>query len=197
MEAKGEVERERALRQVDNIALRGVDEDFVGKKIKTKFFKVDFFAVAELSGGVLELGNPEEVGGEMLDFALFVVFGELLFVIVEAGGETAFGVIVHFAGANLELDDFFALGDDGSMERLITVLFRDGDIIFNAAVHGGIKGVEQTHGEIARGDVGDDDAEGGEIVNFAHVLVVFGELFMEGIDGFDAAGNLKLDFFLV
>ena len=90
----------------------------------------------------MEFGNPEEVGREVLDFSFFVVFGQFLFVVVKACGETAFGVIVHFARADLELDDFFVFCDDGSVERLITVLFRDGDIVFYAFVHRGIKGMK-------------------------------------------------------
>ena len=197
VEAEGEVEGEGAFGEVDDVAFGGVDEDFVGEEVEAEFFEVDFFAFAEFGGGILEFGNPEEVGGEVLDFSLFVVFGEFLFVVVEAGGEAAFGVFVHFFGADLEFDDFFVGGDDGGVERLVTVLLGFGDVIFNAFVHEGVEGVEQTESEVARGDVGDDDAEGGEVVDFAEVLVVLGEFFVEGVDGFDAAGDFGGDFFFV
>ena len=143
----------------------------------------------------MELGNPEKVGWEVFDFAFFVVFGEFLFVVVETGGETAFGILVHLTGADLELDDFFVGGNHGCMEGLVTVLLRDGDVIFYSTVHRGIEGVEKTHCEVAGGDVGDDNAEGGDVVNLAHILVVLGEFFVEGIDGLDATGNLGGDFF--
>ncbi len=195
VETEGEVEGERAGGEVDDVAFGGVDEDFIGEEVEAEFSHVNFFAFFEASGSFLELGNPEEVGGEVFDFALFVVFGEFLLVIIEAGGETAFSVFVHFASTDLELDDFFVFGDDGGVEGLVAVLLRFGDVIFDAAVHGGVEGVEEAEGEIAAGDVGDDDAERGEVVNLAHVLVVFGEFFVEGVDGFDAAGNLEVDFF--
>lgn len=104
---------------------------------------------------------------------------------------------MHFSGADLEFDDALLRSDDGSMKRLIAVLLGLGDVIFDAAVHGGVEGVQEAEGEVAAGDVGDDDAESGEVVNLAHVLVVLGEFFVERVDGFDAAGNLEVDFFLL
>jgi len=142
VEAEGEVEREGAVWQVDDVALWRVNEDFVGEEVEAELFHVNFFTFLEAGGGFLEFGNPEEVGGEVFDFALFVVFSELLFVVVEAGGKTAFGVFVHLAGANLEFDDALLWGDDGSVEGLVAVLFGLGDVIFDAAVHGGVEGVE-------------------------------------------------------
>ena len=161
MEAESEVEGERAFREVDDVAFRGVDEDFVSKEVETEFFQVNFFAFFEFGGGVLEFGNPKEVGREMFDFAFFVVFGQFLFVVVEAGGETTFGVFVHFFRADLEFDDFLFRGDDGGVEGVVAVLLGFGDVVFDAFVHRRVEGVEQTEGEVARGDVGDDDAEGG------------------------------------
>ncbi len=195
METKSKIERHGAFGEVDDVALWGVDEDFVGEEIEPKFLEVDLFAVAKFGGGVLEFCNPEEVGGEVLDFALFVIFRELLFVIIETGGKSTFGIFVHFSSANLELDDFLGRGDDSGVEGLITVLFGDGDVVLDASVHGSIEGMKKTHGEIARGDVGNDNAESGEVVDFSHVLVVFGELLVERINGFDAAGDFEIDFF--
>ena len=86
METEGEVERKGTFGQVDDVALRRVDEDFVGEEVETELAHVDAFTFFEPSGGFLKLGNPKEVGGEVFDFALFVVFCEFLFVVVEAGG---------------------------------------------------------------------------------------------------------------
>ena len=107
VEAVGEVEGEGTDGEVDDVAFGRVDEDFVGEEVEFELFDVDFFAFAEAGGGGLEFGDPEEVGGEVLDAAFLVVFGDFLFVVVEGGGETAFGVFVHGAGADLELDDLF------------------------------------------------------------------------------------------
>ena len=161
MEAESEVEREGTFREVDNIALWGIDEDFIGEKIKTEFFKVNFFSVAKFSGGVLKLGNPEERSREMLDFSLFIIFSKFLFIIIKAGGETALSVFVHLAGTDLELDNLFRGGNNGCMERLVAVLFRDGNIIFNTTVHRSIEGMNKAEGKITGNNIGDDNSEGG------------------------------------
>ena len=161
MEAESEIEREGAFWKVNNIALWGVDENFVSKKVKAEFFEVDFFAFFELCGSFLELGNPEEVGWEMLDFPLFVVFCEFLFIVIKTGGKTAFGVFVHLLCADLEFDNFFVFGDDGGVEGLVTVLFRDGDVIFDALVHRGIERMKEAEGEITTCYIGNNDAKSG------------------------------------
>ena len=102
---------------------------------------------------------------------------------------------MHFASADLELDNFFLRGDDGSVEGLVAVLFRLSDVVLDALVHRSIERVEETEGEVATGNVGDDDAEGGEVVDFAHILIMFGKFFVEGVDGFDATGDFGVDFF--
>ena len=107
----------------------------------------------------MEFSNPKEISGKVLDFAGFVIFGELLLVIIEAGGQTALGVFMHFFGADLEFNDTFIFSNDGSVERLVTILLRHSDVIFNAARHWHIERVDDAKGKIAIGDVADDDAE--------------------------------------
>ena len=75
MEFVGEIEGHRADGKVDNVTLRSVNEDLVGEDMELQLLFVDFFAFAEASSGGLELGNPEEIGGEMLDFAGAIVLG--------------------------------------------------------------------------------------------------------------------------
>ncbi len=94
----------------------------------------------------------------MLDFALFVVFCDFLFIIKEASGKPTLGVFVHFSSADLEFDDFFVWSDDGGVERLVTVLFWDGNIVFYSSAHRSIEGMNQAEGEITRSYVVDDDA---------------------------------------
>ncbi len=195
VEAVGEVKREGTVRQIDDVTFRGVNEDFVGEKVELELFEVDFFAFAELGGGGLELGNPEEGSREMLDFAGAVVFGELLFVVVEAGGEAMFGVFMHLFSANLKFDDLLIFGDDGGVNRLIAVLFRHGDVIFDASGHRGIERMDESESKIAVGDVVDDNAKGGKIVNFAHVLIVFSEFFVEAVNRFNAATDFEFELF--
>ena len=116
METIGEVERHGAFGQINNVAFGRVDEDLVGKKIEPKLLFVDFFARSEFGSGFLEIFNPEQVGGKLIDATLGIGGSKFLFVIEEGGGKTAFGVIVHFAGANLEFDNLFVIGNNGGME---------------------------------------------------------------------------------
>ncbi len=106
----------------------------IRKEVEFELVEIDFLTRAEFGGGGLEFVNPEKIGGEVLDFAGAVVFGEFLFVVVETGGKTAFGIFVHFVSANLKFDNVFFGCDDGGVDRLITVLLGHGDIIFNTAV---------------------------------------------------------------
>ena len=130
----------------------------------------------------MEFGDPEEVGREVFDFAFFVVFGEFLLVVVEAGSETTFGVFVHGAGADLEFDDAFVLRDDGGVEGLVAVLFRHGDVVFDTTFERGVEGVDETEDKVAVSDVFDDDAEGGEVIDSVDVLVIFRKFTVERID---------------
>ena len=145
----------------------------------------------------MEFGDPKKIGRKMLNFSFFVVFGEFLLVIIKAGGKTTFGIFVHFFSANLKFNDSFVGSDDGSMKRLITILFRKGDVIFDSFSEWGIEGVDESEDEIASRDVFNDDAESSKIIDFADVLVVFGEFFMEGVNGFDATRKLEIDLFFV
>ncbi len=63
MKAEGEVEWKGTFGQVDDVTFRRVNEDLVSKEVEAELFKVDFFTLFELGGGVLKLSNPKEVGG--------------------------------------------------------------------------------------------------------------------------------------
>lgn len=116
METIGKVKWKRAFWQINNIAFRGVNEDFISEKIKSEFFDVYFFASPKFGSGFLELGNPEKVSRKMLNFAGLVIFGKFLLVVIEAGGETALGILVHFVGTDLEFNNFLIFSDDGGVE---------------------------------------------------------------------------------
>ena len=120
--------------------------------------------------------------------ATFGISGsKLLLVIVEGCCKTAFSVVVHFLGANLELDYLFILGDNGGVDGLIAVLFRHGNVIFDAAIHRHKEGMNEAKDKIAGRNIFNDEAKRDKIIDAVDILVVFSELFMEGIDRFNAA----------
>ena len=82
----------------------------------------------------MELLNPEEVWREFANFAFGVGGGEFLLVIEECSGKTALGVVVHFLGADLELNNLAIWRDDCGVERLIAVGLWHRDVILYAAI---------------------------------------------------------------
>ena len=144
MEAVSEVKRESALGKVNNVAFGGVNEDLVGKEVELELFGINFFAVCELGGGFLELLDPEELDGKFCHLTVGVGLAGFLFMVMERGGQSALGIFVHLLGADLEFDDLFVWSDDGGVDGLVAVLFGGGNIIFDAALHGGEKGMNDT-----------------------------------------------------
>lgn len=131
----------------------------------------------------------------MLNFALTIAVGEFLLIIIEAGGKPMFGVIVHFVGANLKFDNFLFGGNDGGVEGLVAVLFGHSDVVLDAATHWGVERVDDTEDEVAIGNIVNNNAESGEVVDGVNVLVALHEFFVERIDGFDATIHFKFNFF--
>ena len=80
---------------------------------------------------------------------------------------------------------------------MITVLFWQCNVIFDAAAKRSVKGMNEAENKITFGDIVYDDAKSNEIVDFVDVLIVFCEFFVKGIDGFGAAGDFEFDFFFV
>ncbi len=143
----------------------------------------------------MEFADPEKVGWKLADATFSVGGAEFLLVIEEGGSKTALGVIVHFLGTDLEFDNLLVWRDDGGVEGLVTVLFWHGDIVLDAAVHWVEFGMNNTKNEIAGRDVFDDESQSNDVVDAIDVLIVFGELFVQGIDGFDATVAFVLDAF--
>ena len=79
---------------------------------------------------------------------------------------------------------------------MVAVLFWHGDIILDASVHWVKKGVNNTENEIAGCGVFDNKAQSDDVVDAVDVLIVFGKLLVQRIDGFDAAIAAIFDVFL-
>jgi len=181
------------LWEVDNVALWRIDEDFIGKESKFELIGIDFFAAREFRCGFLEFLNPKKVAREFTDAAFSVSAREFLLVIEEGGRKTAFGVVVHFLGTNLELDNLFVWSNYGRVKRLVAVLFWHGDVIFDAAVHWVEEGMNEAEDEIAGRNIFDDKTERNKVIDTIDVLIVLGELLVKRINGFDAAITLVFD----
>ena len=97
---------------------------------------------------------------ELADFAFGVGGSELLLVVKEGGSKTALGIIVHFLRANLKLDNLSVWRNDGGMERLITVGFWHGNIVFDTTVHRMVQGMNNTENKVAGRDVFNNKTQG-------------------------------------
>lgn len=76
---------------------------------------------------------------------------------------------------------------------MVAVGFWHGNVVLEATFHRGKKRVNDAENKVATRDVVDDEAEGDEVVDAVDVLVVLCKLFVEGIDGFDAAVAFVFD----
>lgn len=109
-----------------------------------------------------------------------------MLVVEESSSKTALGIIVHFFGANLKLDYLFIWRDNCGVQGLVTILLWHGNVIFHATIHWREEGMDNTEHEITGGSIGDNEAQGNNIVNTVDVLIVFGEFFMQRVNRFYA-----------
>ena len=61
MEAIGEVERHGTFGEIEDVTLRGVDENFIGEEVDFELFEVDLLPFAKTSGSGLKLSDPEKI----------------------------------------------------------------------------------------------------------------------------------------
>ena len=72
---------------------------------------------------------------------------------MKAGRQSAFSVIVHLAGANLELDRLAVFGDYRSVQRLVAVWLRLRNVIFDSPNHRFVHVVQFVEYQIASVDI--------------------------------------------
>src|SRR5580692_7943502 len=74
-------------------------------------------------------------------------------------GDAVFGDLLHFAGADLQLDALLARTDHRRMDRTVIVLLRRRDVVFEPPRNDRPRGVHDAERLIAFGEIADDDAE--------------------------------------
>ena len=124
MDAVCKVDRDRALWQVDDIALRCEDENFIREDIELQRIH-EFLRVA----GILpfqDTAQPRDLRIEVL------AAGMLAFLVAPVSSDTVFRNVMHFPRADLDLYRLPLCPDDGRMERLVHIWLRDGDVVLEA-----------------------------------------------------------------
>ena len=119
----GEIDRRRAARQRDQIALRGEGEDLVLEHL-------ELGVLEELLGvrGVLE--DVEQLAQPAI---LPPVDPAGLLLVDPVRGDAEFGDLVHVAGADLHLDALPLGPDHAGVQRAVIVRLRGRDVVLEAA----------------------------------------------------------------
>ena len=187
MDAVGEVNRDGALRQVDNIALRREDEDFVREDIDLQSLEV-LLRVAELLLQVDHLAQPAHL---LVDGARRLrALARLLILPVCRNAELRY--LVHRKRADLDLERI-AARHDRRVQRLVAVRLRHGDVVLEAARNRLPHRVDDAEHAVAVLDRVDEHADGREVVNLAEVLVVALHLLVDAVEVLRAAADICLD----
>ena len=118
----GEIDRGRALGQLDQLALRGEGEDAVLVHRHPRMLEQLFgaFGVVEDFDQVVD---PRDVQVGL----------RLAFLVGPVGGEAAFGLLVHRAIADLDFDPHLRIVDDRGVQASIAVALGRRDVILEAA----------------------------------------------------------------
>ena len=137
----GKIDRGGTLRQVDDIAARGEDIDAVLEYVR-------LHAVHELRR-VGDFLAPIHQPAQRVD-ALLVAFVDAaaFFFVAPVRGDAIFGVLVHLGGADLHLERFSIVINDGGMQGLVIIVLGGGDVIVKFVRDGPPVGVDDPQGGV-------------------------------------------------
>ena len=153
MDGIGEIDRGRAARQGDQIALWREGENLV---------------LEHLELGVLEKllrsGCVIQDVEELAQPAILASVGAILLLLVDPmRGDAELGHLVHVRGADLHLDALAFRPEDAGVQRAVVIRLRRRDVIFEAAGNDVIGRVNDAERVIAFADAVDEHAEGHDI----------------------------------
>ena len=183
MHGIGKIERRGAVGQVDYAALRREHEHEVLEHLGMKTVKQCRVF------GLVRVQQP----AQRLDAGLELPVDRAALLVAPVRRDTVLGKLVHLVGPNLDLYRFAARSAHRSMQRLVAVRLRVGDIIvelpFNVAplaVH------EPEHG-VAVSDGLDHDTDRAHIEQFMKIPLLGSHLLPDAVDVLGAAVDFRLD----
>ena len=121
----GKIERSRAGRQLDDVALRGEDVDLVLEDIRLQRFD-ELFRVADFLAPLHELAQPGDLGFDAR-------VGLAALFVAPVRGHAIFGDLVHLVRADLDLEPVPFRPDHGRVQALVHALFWRGDVVVELA----------------------------------------------------------------
>ena len=132
MDRIGEIDRRRAARQRDQIALRREGEDLV----------LEHFELGVLEKFLRARGMVEDVEQFAQPAVLRPVGAAGALLVDPVRGDAELGDLMHVAGADLDLDALPLGADDAGVERAVIVGLRGRDVVLEAAGHDVIGGMD-------------------------------------------------------
>ena len=178
----GEVDRRRALGQLDQLALRREGEDAILVHRHARVFE-------QLFGAARGLQDLDEVG----DPAVLAVGADLLFLIGPMRGEAEFSLRVHLGRADLDLDARIVGVDHAGVQRAIAVAFGRRNVILEPPRHHRPAPMDDAERGVAILDRGHDRAERHDVRELLEADVALAHLAPDRIGMLLAPRHLGID----
>ena len=120
-------------------------------------------------------------------------FGALaaLLLIAPVRGNAVFAHAVHFLGANLHFERPTSRTDNRSVQALVHVELRHGDVVFEAPRHWMPQTVNRAQRRIAVFHRSGDDAHGDKVVDLGKAFALLRHLLIDGIQVLWASHDLR------
>ncbi|MNS71023.1 hypothetical protein D3C72_1043780 [compost metagenome] len=118
-------------------------------------------------------------------------------MVVEAGGQSSFGIFMHSERANLKFNNLFVWSDDGGVETLVPIWLWNSDIVFNTRDHWLVHAVKYAECTVAVLFAFDNNTECHEVVDIINIAANFLEFLVQAVDTFDSSVNFKVNALLL
>ena len=187
MYAIGEVNRCRALRQVDDAALRRHDIDGVVERGALELLD-PVCRVGDLVAPRQELPQP----GNLVVIRRIGPGRRAAFLVAPVGGDAHLGVPVHLLGANLHFKRPAVLGQHGSMQGAVMVALRMRNVIVEFAVNRLPQRMHDTQCRIAIAHLVKNDAQRPHVINFGELDILLAHLVPDAVNVLGAAIDLHV-----
>src|SRR5579862_3832102 len=180
----GEIDGRGIARQNDDFTLRRKGIDLFGIEIDLECGE-ELVGIADVALPFDHLPQPGQ--------ALFILRGDGTVFVFPVGGDALFRHLVHFFGANLDLERRAVFGDHRGMQRLVEVGPRHGNKILDAPGHRPPEVVNDAEDRIAVLQRARNDAHRAQIVDLIDRDALLLQLFVDAEEALNAAFHPRLD----
>ena len=183
MDGIGKIDRRRAARQGHDRALGREDVDLVREQINFDVLE----KLLRIAGLLLHFQNAAQPFARPLVGAFRRAVASL---VQPVGGDTGFGDLVHFVGADLHFNRHAEGPEQHRVQGLVAVSLGDGDVVLELAGHRLVQAVQHTERAVAGVDAVHDDAEGVDVVHPREAQMLLAHFFVDAVDVFLAAQHM-------